>query len=136
MRIRCYAFRMLRHSTNASLPKDAPEHVKPLSHEEIMEERMDQIVHYLHRMDRRERWRSVGGGIHALIAFIPTVLFLGSIVYFYYYGDDLIEEMMNRAVRQVTFQSSAPDDGGNIFEQFRSFFGGDEEGASSSLRGL
>lgn len=62
---------------------------------------MDRILHYLNQMNRRDRWRTVGGFFRSLISMIPLLLFLGSLWYLYAYGDVLLERLTYEAAKQA-----------------------------------
>lgn len=54
---------------------------------------LEEIRKILSRMDRRDYWRTVFGGIHATIALIPMVLFVLSIIYVYLYGSSILSNV-------------------------------------------
>lgn len=121
---------MLRESVTTTLPGDAPELKKPPTHEEMIEERLDLVVEYLRRAERRDRLRMTGGLVRNLIALIPLVAFLVSLWYVYAYGESLIRQIAADAARQ-TVQSSQEGMGG-LIDQVRGMLQGG--GSSSSVR--
>lgn len=66
-----------------------------------IEEQLTDIRTMLHRMDRRDRWRTIGGFVRTLIGLVPVVILLLSMLYVYRYGDALIEKIAGTAARQA-----------------------------------
>jgi uncharacterized membrane protein len=64
------------------------------------DEKLDTIIAYLHRMDRRDRLRTWGGMIRTLIALIPIVFLLWSAWYAYVHGDELLKKIAQTAAEQ------------------------------------
>ena len=90
------------------------------------DEKLDLIVGYLHRMDKRDRLRMVGGFFRGLIGILPVIILLVSVYYFYINGDQLIEKISSSAAEQaarVTSQNANKIidvlDTDALLEQFR-----------------
>ena len=54
------------------------------------DEKLDQVLYYLQRMDRRDKWRTIGGFFRTLISFIPVVVLLWSVWYVVEHGSELM----------------------------------------------
>lgn len=65
------------------------------------DERLDLIIEYMRRMDRRDKMRSVGGFINSLIRLIPLAIFVWSTWYFYQNGDDIMRNLTKQAAQQA-----------------------------------
>ena len=63
------------------------------------DEKLDLMVTYLHRMDRRDRLRTIGGCVSSLIRFIPIAVLLFAMWYMYNYGEQLITDFSKRAAQ-------------------------------------
>ena len=82
------------------------------------EERLDEIALYLHRIDRRDRIRTIGGTIRSIIALIPLLLFLFSAWYIYANGTSLLQMITEEAAKQAVKYSPTNSDFMNQFEQY------------------
>lgn len=91
---------------------DTQETTAPLS----TDEKLDLIVHYLHRMDRRDRLRTVGGFARGMLGLIPLALLIWSFWYFTQHGDEFMENITREAVRQ-----SAEYSQGSLMEQLEQY---------------
>lgn len=89
------------------------------SPETSIEEKLDQILVYLHHMDRRDRLRTIGGFVKGMLALIPLVLLLWSTWYFIEHGPELMSEITKQAVQQ-----SAEYSRGSLMEQFEQYMNG------------
>lgn len=74
-------------------PKLDQEH-PPIHPEQSVEDKLDVIIKYLHRIDKRDRIRMWSGTIHSLMTLIPLVLTLLSLWYFYTHSSELLKGMM------------------------------------------
>lgn len=77
---------------------------------------MDQVLVYLHRMDRRDRLRTMGGFIRGVMALIPLILLLWSVWYFIEKGPELMSEITKQAVQQ-----SAEYTQGSLMDQLNEY---------------
>jgi preprotein translocase subunit SecY len=83
------------------------------------DDKLDQIIHYLHQMDRRDRMRTIGGTVRSVIALIPLLLFLLSVWYIYTNGTSLLQMVTEEAAKQAAkYATPSPD----VMEQFRGYF--------------
>ena len=97
-----------------------PHQENPVAKEPVkqtMEERVDKIVHYLEKMDRRDRWRTIGGFIKGVIGFVPIIVTLASIWYLYAHGADLMKQIAQEAAKQAA--SYTQQSGGDVLKQFQ-----------------
>ncbi len=62
-----------------------------------MDEKMEEILLHLRRMDARDRLRTWGGLIRGLIAIIPLIILLWSLWYVAEHGQELMKQMANTA---------------------------------------
>lgn len=69
----------------------------PVTPVRTMDDKMDEILLHLRRMDRRDRLRTWGGFVRALISLIPILILIWSIWYFAEHGQDLMKEIANTA---------------------------------------
>jgi hypothetical protein len=127
---------MLRESAKTTVPDDAPP-PKKQTHEDpfdaaqgkLLEERLDLILEYMHRFERRDRWRTIGSTIRNLIAIIPLLVFLGSLWYVYVYGEDLLQKFADEAARSAAKYSQESAEG--WMEQLEQYL---PKGAQTSSR--
>jgi len=66
----------------------------PISPKQSVEEKLDVIITYLHRIDRRDKIRMSWTTIHSLLTIIPLILTILSLWYFYMHSADLLKGMM------------------------------------------
>jgi len=74
--------------------------------------KLDEILVYLHRMERRDRLRTTGGFVRGMLGLIPLALFVWSAWYFVVHGDEFMKKITTEAVRQ-----SAEYSQGSLMEQ-------------------
>ena len=122
---------MLRTSARTTVPEgqEVPELRKPLTHEELVEERLDLILGYMARADRRDRWRTLGGFFRSILTLLPVLFFLGSAWYVYLHGTDLLNVIIDRSAKSAASYSQQSTQG--VVNQFKGFFLG---GSSSSRK--
>lgn len=65
------------------------------------DEKLDVIVEHLGRMDRRDRLRTWGGFIRAMLGFIPLLIFVASAWYFYNHSEDILKKITEQAAEQA-----------------------------------
>lgn len=76
--------------TDPALEQSQP----PIHPEQSVEEKLDVIIKYLHRIDKRDRIRMWSGTIHSLMTLIPLVLTLLSLWYFYTHSTEILGDVM------------------------------------------
>lgn len=69
------------------------------------DEKLDQIVEYLHQMNNRDRLRTIGGTVRGMLALIPLLLFLWSAWYFYLHGTEIIKMITDESVKSAATYS-------------------------------
>jgi ATP-dependent Zn protease len=62
-----------------------------------VEEKLDEILEHLRKLDNRDRWRTIGGFFKFLISVIPVILLLWSAWYFVQHGDEIMKQIANTA---------------------------------------
>ncbi|MFH0851248.1 MAG: hypothetical protein V1876_00670 [Candidatus Peregrinibacteria bacterium] len=62
---------------------------------------LEQILTILKRMDRRERWRTIGGFIRGILSLIPIVIVVFFTWYTIKYGDQLLQKITSMAAQQA-----------------------------------
>jgi hypothetical protein len=67
---------------------------------QTIEDKLDEIILYLHRMERRDRARMIGSYIHGMVWLISILFLFWSTWYFVAYGPQLIEEMTQKMIQQ------------------------------------
>lgn len=84
------------------------------------EEKLDLIVEYLHRMDRRDRLRTIGGTFRGILSIIPIAFFLFSIWYLYAHGQEVLQMISDEAAKSVIRLNPANTD---MFRQLQQYMG-------------
>lgn len=79
-------------------------------------EKLDQVIYYLHRMDKRDKMRTIGGFIRTLISFIPLILLLWSVWYIIQHGDELMETIIKQTATATADAAKGSSQG--MLEQF------------------
>jgi|TARA_B100001971_G_C17865071_1_gene370267 hypothetical protein len=86
------------------------------------DDKLDIIVEFLRRMDKRDRLRTWGGFFKGLIGLIPIVVMLGSIWYVYEHGEELLQKITQQAAKEAAAMTS--DSAGDIMKQIELVFPG------------
>ena len=71
---------------------------------ESNDEKLDLIVTYLHRLDKRDKLRTIGGFVTRLFMALPVLILLLSVWYLYHYGDELMAEFTQKSAEAVHAQ--------------------------------
>jgi hypothetical protein len=74
-----------------------------------VEDKLDEIVAYLHRMERRDRARMIGSYIHGTVWLGFTLFIIWSTWYFVANMPQMIEEMTNQMINRSMGIDSAED---------------------------
>jgi ATP-dependent Zn protease len=69
----------------------------PASAPETLESKLDKIVLHLERLDKRDRWRTIGGFFKFLVSLIPVLFLLGSAWYFLQHSGDIMKMIADQA---------------------------------------
>lgn len=107
-----YTVPMPRTTTATAEKEDA----KNKDAEATLDDKLDLIVLYLHRMDRRDRLRTIGGFFRGVLGLIPLALLIWSFWYFAIHGQEFMQEITREAVRQ-----SAEYSQGSLMEQLEQY---------------
>jgi hypothetical protein len=111
---------MVKSPSSNTIPNST---LNPLPHPaprmQTAEDKLDVIVAYLHKMDRRDKWRTIGGTIRGFLAMIPLIFFLVSAWYVYTNGASLLEQITAEAAKQAVKYSPANSD---FMNQFKDYF--------------
>ncbi len=67
--------------------------------------RLDRMIEILDHMNRRDRWRTIGGFIRGLVVIIPTLVIILSSIYLYLYGSDLVQTFIQETTNQAAQQA-------------------------------
>lgn len=67
----------------------------------MSDDRLDHIVEVLDRMDRRDRWRTIGSTVRGILGIVPLLIFLGSLWYIYVNGEELLQKIAGEAAKQA-----------------------------------
>ena len=65
------------------------------------DQKLDAIVRHLERLDKRDRLRTWGGFVRAILGFIPLVIFIVSTWYLYNHADDILKKITEQAAEQA-----------------------------------
>lgn len=87
-------------SSSASAVESSAIPARQASSSPDLQEKLDMILIYLHRMDKRDRLRMLGSTFRGLLGLIPLALLLLSVWYFYAHGEEFMEQITKEAVRQ------------------------------------
>ena len=66
-----------------------------------MDAKMDTIIEYLERMDKRDRLRTIGGFVRSLLGMIPLLLTLWGVWYMFSHGDEILQKITEQAAHQA-----------------------------------
>jgi|CXWL01.1.fsa_nt_gi hypothetical protein len=77
------------------------------------DDKLDLIVMYLHRMDKRDHLRTIGGTIKGLLSLIPVLLVIWSAIYFYQHGAEVIKQITDESVKSAASMTQS-----GMFDQF------------------
>ncbi len=94
----------------------------PIHPEQSVEEKLDVIIKYLHRMDRRDRIRMSWGTIHGFLTIIPLVLTLFSLWYFYAHSQDLIQSFAGAMSGGLLGNGESNSSQGGMMEMIQNYF--------------
>lgn len=75
-----------------------------------IESKLDEIILYLHRMERRDRMRMIGTYIHSMIWLASVLLLFWSSWYFVVHGPEMIKDMTQQMLQQSMGGGSTTDE--------------------------
>ncbi len=67
----------------------------------VPDDKLDIIIAYLDRMDRRDRARTWGGFVKFLVSLIPIIILVWSTWYFFAHSDEILSKVTEQAARQA-----------------------------------
>jgi hypothetical protein len=65
-----------------------------------VEAKLDAILAFMHRAERRDRWRTAGGFVRGMLGVIPLAVLLGSLWFFYENGEEFMNNLMDRTIQK------------------------------------
>lgn len=65
-----------------------------------VEDKLDEILAFMHRAERRDRIRTVGSTIKGVLSIIPIAVLLGSLWYFYENGEEVMNTLMDKTIQK------------------------------------
>ena len=92
---------------------------------ESIEKKIDIMIAYLHRMDKRDRIRTWGGFVRSIISLIPIILLLWSTWYFIEHSDEMMKKMTRYAAESAA--SMTKDNSAEVMQQIKLMFPGGNE---------
>ena len=99
-------------------PEGNMDHAKELLQQTYTNERLDLIVDYLDKMNRRDRWRTMGGALKGAISIASFVILIWSGVYFALHGQEMIKQITDATVGSLSTMNS-----GAAFDKYNSYIG-------------
>ncbi len=88
----------------------------PPTTQQSLESKLDQIILHLEKMDKRDKWRTVGGFFKFCITIIPLILLLGSGWYFAQNWQEIMKKMATISASVAAEYSKNQSSG--MLEQF------------------
>ncbi|MFA7681733.1 MAG: hypothetical protein WCX61_01760 [Candidatus Peribacteraceae bacterium] len=85
------------------------------------EEKLEEILLHLRRLDKRDRLRTFGGFFKGLISLIPIIVLVWSLWYMYQYGDQLLEKISASAAKQAAIVTEQQKD--SLINKFQNYLG-------------
>ncbi|MSR67796.1 hypothetical protein EXS65_03165 [Candidatus Peribacteria bacterium] len=83
---------------------------------QTLEQKLDRIVLHLERLDKRDKMRTIGGGIRFFVNLIPLALFLGGGWYFINHTEEFMKMIADQAASSAAEYTKNQTKGG-IFDQ-------------------
>ena len=83
---------------------------------QTVEAKLDEMLMLMHRMDKRDKWRTIGGFFRALLALIPLFLLLGSAWYFALHGAEVMKAVADQAAQSAAAYTQKQ--GSGMLDQF------------------
>lgn len=96
---------------------------------ETTDDRLDLIIEYMHRMDRRDKLRTFGGFVGGLLRLIPLIAFVWFSWHFYNNSDEILSRITEQAAQQAakvarenTNNAIQTIDASELMKQFEGMF--------------
>jgi hypothetical protein len=83
---------------------------------QTVEDKLDDILAYMHRFERRDRIRTFNATMHALFSIVPMLMFIYGSWYLYAHGAELMKTLSEQAARSAAEYSQ--DSMSNFIQQF------------------
>lgn len=87
----------------------------PASSNTSIEEKLDQILVHLKKIDDRDRMRMVGGVIRFFVSLIPIIILIWSVWYTIAHGPELMKALSEQAASAAAKYTQ--DQGNSLYEQ-------------------
>ena len=81
-----------------------------------VETKLDEMLMLMRRMDKRDKWRTIGGFVRGMIALVPLVLLLWSAWYFAQHSAEIIKAMSDQAASSAAHYTQQQSSG--MLDQF------------------
>lgn len=65
------------------------------------QDKIDQIITILEKMNRRDRLRTIGGFVRTIVGFVPIIIVVFFTWYSIKYGDQLLQKITSMAAEQA-----------------------------------
>ncbi len=88
----------------------------PVQNPTALEAKLDEIILHLQRLDKRDKWRTVGGSIRTAITLIPLILLLGSAWYFVQHGAEFMKMVADQAAKSAATYTQTQSQ--SLYEKF------------------
>lgn len=66
-----------------------------------VDDKLDAIIEELRKINKRERWRMVGGSLRSIIGLLPIIIMLAGAWYAFEYSDQILEKISAAAAKQA-----------------------------------
>lgn len=99
-------------------PEGNMDHAKEMLQQTYTNERLDLIVDYLDKMNRRDRWRTMGGALKGAISIASFVILIWSGVYFALHGQEFIKQITDATLSSLSGTNSPA-----AFDKYNSYIG-------------
>ncbi len=91
-----------------------------------MEDKLDEIIGYLHRLERRDRARMIGSYIHGMVWLAFTLFIIWSTWYFVAHMPQMIEQMTNQMIQGSMGGGAESQDTQSLVEQLQQYLNGQQ----------
>lgn len=88
----------------------------PQTPQQVLETKLDLIILHLEKLDKRDKWRTVGSAVKFCLTIIPLLLLLGSGWYFAQNWQEIMTKMATISASVAAEYSKSQSAG--MFEQF------------------
>lgn len=92
--------------------------------EQTTDEKLDVIIQYLHRIERRDHLRMVGSTVHSVLWLGSTILVLFSLWYFTQNIPQMVDLMTKQIIQQSMGGGTSTSSSGSWMEQLQNYMKG------------